>query len=68
MADLAKPRKSVAKSKTVWTNVIVPLIPVFSPKASAWIAANPESAFAMYSALNILLRTVSREALSLIRR
>lgn len=71
MSDLEtapKPRKSVAKSKTIWTNVVIPIIPIVSPKAAAWIAQNPESAFALYSALNILLRTVSREALTLIRR
>lgn len=52
-------------SKTLWLNFIVALCAIFFPGAGSYIAAHPEVVLAVFSGLNILLRLISKDKISL---
>jgi hypothetical protein len=56
--------KSVFKSKTVWMNLII-AIAAFFPPVYGWIVGNPEMVAMIVSALNVGLRLISKDKISL---
>lgn len=56
--------KSIFISKTFWLNFIA-LLCVFVPQMKMWLAANPETAVSVLTALNILLRFATSGRISL---
>lgn len=61
MADSKKPWLS----KTIWLNLIAAVLALVYPPASAWLAANAEITLGFFGGLNILLRLISKDKISL---
>jgi hypothetical protein len=56
--------KHLLQSKTIWLNVLTLLLLLW-PTARDWVAANPVEPLMVLGALNILVRWISRDAVSL---
>jgi hypothetical protein len=56
--------KHLLQSKTVWLNLIALLLLLW-PAARSWMAANPMEPLAALGALNILVRWITSDAVSL---
>lgn len=52
-------------SKTIWLNLAGAILALVYPPASAWLSANAEITFGFFAGLNILLRLVSKDKISL---
>lgn len=52
-------------SKTILSNLLLAVLAVVSPTAQAWISAHPEYAALGWSALNTVLRLVTKDGISL---
>lgn len=52
-------------SKTVILNLLAALLVVFYPPAQEWIVSHPDIVAAIFSALNIGLRFISKDKLSI---
>jgi uncharacterized membrane protein YadS len=53
-------------SKTVWVNLIGALLALVYPPAGEWIAAHPEVTMGLFAGLNVILRLVSKDKISLL--
>jgi hypothetical protein len=57
------PAKSILKSKTFWTNVLMALVVPFLP---ASFALSPETLGFVFMGVNIVLRLISKGAVELV--
>ena len=57
-------KKNTFLSKTLWTNFLVAGA-AFFPVASDWMATNPTVMIVVFALVNIVLRLVTKEKLSL---
>lgn len=57
--------KPIYQSKTFWTNVLLALLPLF-PGVGAQVAAHPEYMGYLFAGVNILLRLISKDKVSLL--
>lgn len=62
----ASSKKFALKSKTVHANILMVLAVELFPSVKAWVAGHPNTAMEAAAMLNILMRKVSSEALSLV--
>jgi hypothetical protein len=51
-------------SKTLWINVIMAVV-AFIPPVSAWIVAHPDVLVIGFTLVNVILRLVSKDKISL---
>jgi hypothetical protein len=51
--------KSFLKSKTFWTNIVIGAAS-FIPPVKEFLVSNPETAVSMISAINVVLRFISK--------
>jgi hypothetical protein len=56
--------KSILASKTVWVNLISAASTLYPP-VGVWVAANPQVAMAVLGGINILVRLITKGAVSL---
>lgn len=61
MTDSKKPWLS----KTIWLNLVGAILALVYPPASAWLAAHAEITLGFFAGLNILLRLISKDKISL---
>lgn len=52
-------------SKTLWVNLLLAVTALALPSAQAWMSKNPETVAMVFSGLNMVLRLVTKEKLSL---
>lgn len=52
-------------SKTLWTNLVVIVGTMFVPAVADFVSANPEIMVSIWGGVNILLRWVSKDKLSI---
>lgn len=52
-------------SKTIWLNLVGAVLALVYPPASAWLAAHAEITLGFFAGLNILLRLISKDKISL---
>jgi hypothetical protein len=52
-------------SKTLWLNAIVALGALFAPGVSEYIAAQPDVVVGVFAVVNMILRIVSKDKLSI---
>lgn len=62
--DTAVTTKKPWLSKTYWTNVLVPLL-AFIPGFSGYVQAHPEMVLMVFGAVNLVLRTITKDKISL---
>ena len=65
MADAQPDTKKPWQSKTIWTNVILALLALLSPTAQAWASDHPEVLPLFFTAVNVALRFITKDAVSL---
>lgn len=53
------------QSKTLWINLIVAILAMAWPQGAAYIGANPEIVMSVMAGLNIILRLISKDKISL---
>ena len=58
-------KKSPLMSKTLWANFIMAVGALFFPPASNWLASNPEAVALIFTGVNIVLRLLTKDKLSL---
>ena len=58
-------KKSVLLSKTLWTNFLMAAAALFVPQVNEWMASNQEMMVLAWSGINMVLRLVTKEKLSL---
>lgn len=63
MSDVAN--KKPWLSKTLWVNVVVAVAALAWPPAAEYIQQNPEIVMAAFAGLNVILRLVTKEKISL---
>lgn len=61
MSDSKKPWLS----KTIWLNLIGAVLALVYPPAGEWLAAHSEVTLGLFAGLNILLRLISKDKISL---
>ena len=61
MADSKKPWLS----NTIWMNLIGAVLALVYPPASAWLAAHADITLGFFAGLNILLRLISKDKISI---
>lgn len=52
-------------SKTLWLNAISALCALFIPSVNDWVNAHPDMVVGIFTALNIVLRFVSKDKIEL---
>lgn len=52
-------------SKTIWLNLVGAVLALVYPPASAWLAAHAEITLGFFAGLNVLLRLISKDKISL---
>ena len=57
--------KSPLKSKTLWLNAIVAVLALAYPPAGQYLSEHPEVVLSGFAVLNIILRLISKDKLSL---
>lgn len=66
MAEEAKVETKPAwQSRTVWTNVVLAVLALVSPAAQDFIAHNPDYVAMGWSAINVVLRFVTKDKIEL---
>lgn len=53
-------------SKTLWVNALVAVLALAYPPASEWMLANSGTVVTLFAVLNMVLRLVSKEKISLL--
>jgi hypothetical protein len=56
--------KKLYKSKTLWVNLVM-AVAAFIPGVGEWVAGNTEAAGAIVAGINVVLRLVTKEKVSL---
>jgi hypothetical protein len=56
--------KRLYKSKTVWVNLVM-AVAAFIPGVGEWVSQNAEAAGAIVAGINVVLRLVTKEKVSL---
>jgi len=52
-------------SKTIWLNLVGAVLALVYPPASSWLASHAEITLGFFAGLNILLRLISKDKISL---
>ncbi len=52
-------------SKTIWLNLVGAILALVYPPASAWLAAHADITLGFFAGINILLRLISKDKISL---
>jgi len=52
-------------SKTLWINALIGVLAIAYPPASAWIVAHPEVATGIFAGINVVLRLITKDAISI---
>lgn len=53
-------------SKTVWVNLVAAILALVYPPAGEWIASRPEVTMGLFAGLNVILRLISKDKISLL--
>ena len=53
--------KPVIYSKTLWANLLGAALALFYPPANEWMVAHPDLVVGMWTAVNVVLRFVTKE-------
>jgi len=59
--------KNVLTSKTAVGNLLIAIVAAFVPSAKDFITANPEASVAFISALNIVLRLLTKKGVHIVK-
>ena len=57
--------KPALKSKTLWVNFIMALTAIVFPPANAYMVAHPEVVASVFAGVNIVLRIITKDKLTL---
>lgn len=58
--------KPIWQSKTVWLNAIALALSVVWPSGAAMVQSNPEASMLVVTVLNVILRLVTKQPVSLV--
>jgi len=66
VVEVIETGKNPLKSKTLWFNLVVAALALFSPETRAWLSANPEVVMTTFGLINIILRFVTKGKIELL--